>query len=132
MVADRGPGTSAVTLIFIVLATVFVAARFFTRIWLVRSVKQDDWWILGAWLFAVGFSASICVGCQYGLGRHQVDIPRENLAALHKADYAFSVLYNPCLVSLPQNLHRVRQNIVACTPSRVSASSDIWSSRYRS
>ena len=98
MVADRGPGTAAVTIIFIVLATVFVAARFFTRIWLVRSIKQDDWWILAAWLFAVGFSASICVGTHYGLGRHQADIPHENLAALHKADYAFSVLYNPCLM----------------------------------
>jgi fucose permease len=98
MVADRGPATSAVTLIFCVLCTVFVAARFYTRIWLVRSVKQDDYWILAAWLCAVGFSASICVGVHYGLGRHSADISTVHSEALRKAEYAFDIFYNPSLM----------------------------------
>lgn len=98
MVPDRGPVTSAVTLVMIVIATVFVAARFFTRIWLVRSVKQDDWWILAAWVFAVGFSASICVAVKYGLGLHKVDIPESSFPSLRKAEYTFSILYNPALM----------------------------------
>jgi fucose permease len=97
-VPDRGPATSAVTIIFIVLATVFVAARFYTRTFIVRSIKQDDWWILGAWLLAVGVSASICAGVAFGLGKHKRDIPDDDLGALRKAQYAFSILYNPCLM----------------------------------
>jgi fucose permease len=98
MAADRGPATSAVTLLFIVLCTIFVAARFYTRIWLVRSVKQDDYWILAAWLCAVAFSGSICVGVHYGLGRHSTDISIVHFESLRKAEYAFSVLYNPSLM----------------------------------
>ena len=99
MPADRGPATSAVTIVMVVIATVFVAARFFTRIYLVRSIKQDDWWILAAWLVAVGFSISICVGVHYGLGHHQTAIHGHwTHVALRKADYAFSVLYNPALM----------------------------------
>jgi len=95
---DRGPGTFAVSIIVVVIATVFVAARFFTRIWLVRSVKQDDWWILAALLLAIGFSASVCTGVHYGLGLHRSDIPAAHFPSLRKAQYAFAVLYNPSLM----------------------------------
>ncbi|KIX08144.1 uncharacterized protein Z518_02800 [Rhinocladiella mackenziei CBS 650.93] len=98
MVPDRGPATSAVTIVITVLATVFVAARFFTRVWLVRSIKKDDWWILAAWIFAVGFSISICVAVKYGLGKHKADIPERSFSSLRKAEYAFSILYNPSLM----------------------------------
>ncbi|KEF56349.1 uncharacterized protein A1O9_07930 [Exophiala aquamarina CBS 119918] len=98
MVQDRGPVTSAVTIVMIVIATLFVAGRFFTRIYLVRSIKQDDWWMLAAWVFAVGFSASICSAVHYGLGRHKVDIPDSSFSSLRKSEYAFSILYNPALM----------------------------------
>lgn len=98
MVQDRGPVTYAVTIVMIVIATVFVAARFFTRIYLVRSVKQDDWWILAAWVFSVAFSASICAAVHYGLGLHKVDIPDGSFSSLRKSEYAFSILYNPSLM----------------------------------
>ena len=96
MAADRGPATSAVTLVMIIIATVFVAARFFTRIYLLKSVKQDDWWLLAAWVMAVGVSASICVGVHYGLGHHTKAV--ENHVALRKTEYVFSVFYNPALM----------------------------------
>lgn len=98
MVPDRGPTTSAVTIVLTVLATIFVAARFYTRIWLVRSIKQDDWWILAAWVLAVGFSTSICVAVKYGLGKHGENIPESSFVNLRKAEYAFSILYNPALM----------------------------------
>ena len=97
-VPDRGPETSAVTIIFIALATAFVAGRFYTRTFIVRSIKQDDWWILGAWLLAVGFSSAICAGVGYGLGKHKSDISNDEFAALRKSEYAFAILYNPCLM----------------------------------
>ena len=98
MVQDRGPATSAVTIVLTVVATVFVAARFFTRARLVRSIKQDDWWILAAWIFAVGFSSSICVAVKYGLGKHKDDISDSSFRTLRKAEYAFAILYNPALM----------------------------------
>jgi len=90
--------TSAVTIVMIVIATLFVAGRFFTRIYLVRSIKQDDWWILAAWIVAVGFSVSICTAVHFGLGRHKVDIPDSSFSSLRKSEYAFSILYNPSLM----------------------------------
>lgn len=98
MVQDRGPTTSAVTIAITGLATVFVAARFYTRIWLVKSIKQDDWWILAAWVLAVGFSASICVAVKFGLGKHKADIADSSFGTLREAEYAFSILYNPALM----------------------------------
>lgn len=98
MVETRGPVTSGVTIALIVVATVFVAARFFTRGYIVRSIKQDDWWILAAWLCSVGFSVAICVGVSEGLGKHLHDIPEANKDNLRRAQYVFSILYNPCLM----------------------------------
>lgn len=98
MVASRGPVTLAVSIVMSVLATIFVAARFFTRGYLVRSIKQDDWWILAAWLTGIGFSAAICVGVSDGLGMHLTDIPDWRKDNLRRAQYAFSILYNPALM----------------------------------
>ncbi|RMZ75049.1 hypothetical protein DV737_g5491, partial [Chaetothyriales sp. CBS 132003] len=98
MVLDRGPATSAVTIIFVVIATVFVAGRFFSRGYLVRRITQDDWWMLAAWVISVAFSISIIVATHYGLGRHMDDIPETSLGSLRKAEYAVLVLYNPALM----------------------------------
>ena len=98
MVANRGPVTSGVTLALLVVATAFVSARFYTRAFLVRSIKQDDWWILAAWVCAVGFSAAICAGVQDGLGMHWTDIIGHERDDFRRAQYAYSILYNPCLM----------------------------------
>lgn len=90
--------TFGVTTALIVVATVFVGARFFTRAYIVRSIKHDDWWILAAWIFSAGFSIAICVAVSEGLGKHNVDIPDSEKDNLRHAQYAFSILYNPCLM----------------------------------
>ncbi|KAK5095669.1 hypothetical protein LTS08_008063 [Lithohypha guttulata] len=98
MIAGRGPVTFSVTVAMCVLATVFVAARFFTRIYIVRSVKKDDWWILAAWLCALAFSIAICIGVSDGLGVHWDDIQSGTRDDFRRAQYAYSILYNPCLM----------------------------------
>ena len=98
MIDNRGPVTLGVTITMLVLATLFVFSRFITRIWIVRKVYLDDWFILAAWALAAGFSVSICAGTAVGLGLHVVDIPDGDHEHLRKAEYAFSVLYNPALV----------------------------------
>jgi fucose permease len=102
MVDNRGPVTLAVTVTMLILATVFVFFRFVTRIWIVRKVYLDDWLILVAWALAVGFSASICEGTGVGLGLHEVDIAVGDHGPLRKAEYSFSVLYNPALMVRPR------------------------------
>lgn len=98
MAGTRGVATSTVTIIITVLSTVFICARLFTRAYLVRSIKSDDWWILAAWFIGVAFSASICVGVRYGLGTHRDHITDQHFAALKKAEYSFAILYNPALM----------------------------------
>lgn len=90
--------TLAVTISMLLIATVFVFSRFVTRMWIVRKVHLDDWFILAAWVLALGFSVSICAGTAVGLGLHEVDIPPADHDRLRKAEYAFSVLYNPALM----------------------------------
>jgi hypothetical protein len=98
MVETRGPVTLAVTITMLLLGTLFVFFRFVTRIWIVRKVYLDDWFILAAWALAVGFSASICAGTAVGLGLHDADIADGDHGSLKKAEYTFSVLYNPVLM----------------------------------
>jgi len=98
MVLDRGHNTFAVTVAVTVVATLFVAARFYTRAILVKSVKQDDWWILAAWLCALGFSTAVCFGVRDGLGMHWADIPDPRRDDFRRSQYVYSILYNPCLM----------------------------------
>ncbi|GAB1309962.1 hypothetical protein MFIFM68171_00172 [Madurella fahalii] len=51
-------------------ALVFVALRFYTARTILRMVRWDDWLILIALLLSIGYSASIIVLTQYGLGWH--------------------------------------------------------------
>ena len=87
-----------VTIATLVACTIFVFFRFLTRVWIVRKIHIDDWFILAAWLAAVGFSVSICIGTEYGLGLHSADIQAGSEVSLRKVEYAFSVLYNPALM----------------------------------
>ena len=98
MVQSRAPVTLTVTIVTLVACTIFVFFRFLTRTWIVKKIQLDDWFILAAWIVAVGFSVSICIGTAYGLGLHSADIRPGSEVSLRKAEYAFSVLYNPALM----------------------------------
>lgn len=50
-VASRGPSVLIVTIIFLVLATIFVTLRMISRIWLVKKVNADDYVMLFAWVY---------------------------------------------------------------------------------
>ncbi|QDS76310.1 hypothetical protein FKW77_002344 [Venturia effusa] len=96
---SRGPAVLTVTVIMMVLATVFVLLRMISRVGIVKRVTLDDYFMMLAWVMAFGLSFAICYGTKYGLGRHQVDIPSEWNSTLKKSEYAFSVLYNPALMA---------------------------------
>ncbi|KIV99287.1 uncharacterized protein PV09_09055 [Verruconis gallopava] len=95
---NRGPSVLIVTTLFCVLATIFVALRMISRIGIVKKVDPDDYVMLLAWVIAFCLSFSICYGTAYGLGQHQSTIPASHMGRLKRAEYAFSVLYNPSLM----------------------------------
>ncbi|KAI4592153.1 hypothetical protein KJ359_011481 [Pestalotiopsis sp. 9143b] len=98
-IPDRGPSVFIVTTTTLVLASVFVAARLYTRLAIVRQFSWDDWFIILAWALAFAVGLTIDLGTKYGLGRHDSDINADDWDPLRRCEYAFSVLYNPALMA---------------------------------
>ena len=44
--SSRGAQGMTISIIFTTLATLFVLARFYTRIWLIKRVEANDWMIM--------------------------------------------------------------------------------------
>ncbi|KAG5978793.1 hypothetical protein E4U55_005939 [Claviceps digitariae] len=98
-VPNRGPAVFAVTTATLALASVFVGARMICRRCIVRRVTWDDRIVCLAWLLALCLSASIDYGVMVGLGRHDAHISVDNWPKLRRAEYVFSILYNPALMA---------------------------------
>ncbi|KAF7861370.1 hypothetical protein EAF04_007935 [Stromatinia cepivora] len=88
-----------VTTITFILASIFVVARLVSRFGILKSKTWDDWFIILSWFFAFGLAFSIDYATTKGLGRLDGDIKDEWRPGLKKAEYAFTVLYNPCLMA---------------------------------
>ncbi|CAF9926528.1 MAG: hypothetical protein ALECFALPRED_003463 [Alectoria fallacina] len=96
---DRGPTVLAVVIALLCVSTGFIVLRLISRMGVVKRVSNDDYAIVIAWLVAFGFSFSICYGTGVGLGRHEANVAPHDRESLKKAEYAFSVLYNPALMA---------------------------------
>ena len=92
-IPDRGPAVFAVTTATLVIASVFVAGRMFSRIRIVRRVNPDDYIMCVAWLMAFFLSFTIELGTTRGLGRHDAHILEHKRPGLRICEYVFSVLY---------------------------------------
>ncbi|KAJ5144018.1 Major facilitator superfamily domain general substrate transporter [Penicillium bovifimosum] len=100
----RQRATLGVSVTFFTLASIFVALRFISRIFVVRRIGLHDWLMLVAWVTNFGFSFSLFFAVQKGLGLHSSDIRPEDEGALNKANYAFTVLYNPALMAVKTSI----------------------------
>jgi hypothetical protein len=90
---SRAPAVLAVSAATLACSSVFVFFRLVSRFAVVKKPGWDDYTIILAWLLAFGTSFSIGWGTTKGFGRHQDAIPENDLTAMNKAAYAFSVLY---------------------------------------
>lgn len=109
---NRQTPTLIVTIVFFVLASVFVALRFVSRLGVVHKVAAHDYLMLLAWVGLLhfmslviylahfsnkvidfGFVFAICYGTTKGLGLHQTDVSSSNNVALNTAEYVANVLY---------------------------------------
>ncbi|KAJ5745439.1 Major facilitator superfamily domain general substrate transporter [Penicillium odoratum] len=100
----RQPATLGVSVTFFVIASVFVALRFISRVFVVRKVALHDYLMLLAWVIDFGFSFSLFYAVRNGLGLHSNDVLPENQAALNRANYAFTVLYSPALMTVKTSI----------------------------
>ncbi|OJK02534.1 hypothetical protein ASPACDRAFT_25237 [Aspergillus aculeatus ATCC 16872] len=101
---DQRPTVLTVSIVFFIVATVFVALRFVSRLFIVRKIALHDYFMLLAWFLDFGFSFSLFYATHQGLGLHDVNIRPEQRPGLNRADYAFTVLYNPTLMAIKTSI----------------------------
>ncbi|KAE8323319.1 major facilitator superfamily domain-containing protein [Aspergillus sergii] len=101
---DRRPEVLVVSIVFFVIASVFVALRFVSRVFIVKKVGLHDYLMLLAWVIDFGFSFSLFYATRKGLGLHDNDIALSDRYSLNRANYAFTVLYNPALMAVKTSI----------------------------
>ena len=100
----RSDAVFAVGIVMAALTTVFVFFRMLSRAAIVKRISVDDYFIMLAWAIAVGLCFSICFGAAWGLGRHESDVPTSWQSTLRKANFAFTVMYQPALMALKTSI----------------------------
>ncbi|KAJ5787286.1 Major facilitator superfamily domain general substrate transporter [Penicillium paradoxum] len=100
----RQGATLGVSITFFTIASIFVALRFISRIFVVRKIGLHDWLMLVAWFIDFGFSFSLFYSVRKGLGLHSTELRPEDEPAFNKANYAFTVLYNPALMAVKTSI----------------------------
>ncbi|GIK06096.1 hypothetical protein Aspvir_001739 [Aspergillus viridinutans] len=93
-----------VSITIFVLATTFVALRFYSRIVIVKKFGHHDYWSLLAWIIDFAFSFSLFYATAKGLGLPAADIKPENRHSIIRATFAFTVLYNPALMTVKTSI----------------------------
>lgn len=94
----------AVTIVMITLASAFVFFRMLSRAAIVKKVSIDDYFMVLAWIIDFGLSFAICYGTAWGLGQHEANIPPSWQPTLRRANYAFTVLYQPALMAVKTSI----------------------------
>jgi len=77
-----------------VFAGLFVGLRFYIARAATRRVYPDDWLILVALLFALGYSILQLCQTKYGIGIHIWDVPLSSLSMFNKIGIASAITYN--------------------------------------
>lgn len=100
----RSEAVLVVTAIFAAFCTIFTFLRIISRALFVKKITIDDYLGILAWAIAIGLSTAICYGCAWGLGRHERNVPDDWQENLRKANYVFSVLYQPALMATKSSI----------------------------
>ncbi|KAK0328339.1 hypothetical protein LTR82_000269 [Friedmanniomyces endolithicus] len=100
----RSETVLAVTIAMTLLSTLFVFFRLVSRVAIVKKFLWDDGIIVVAWVIACGLAVAICYSCAWGLGRHEANVPSAWESTQRKANFAFTVLYQPALMALKTSI----------------------------
>ncbi|GFZ44342.1 hypothetical protein JCM24511_02064 [Saitozyma sp. JCM 24511] len=93
----------------IVFATVSTVLQLMSKWGVTRKATSDDFVAIVAWMFAVGVAVSIMIGTQVGLGAQWYD-------PLRPCAYAFTILYNPALMTTRTTILIMYHHIAAAHP----------------
>ncbi|KAH9844831.1 Major Facilitator Superfamily [Teratosphaeria destructans] len=102
--SGRSAAVLVVTIVMITISTLFVFFRILSRALIVKRLAIDDYLMLLAWVIACGMAGAICFGTAWGLGRHEANVPLAWQPTLRKANYVFTVLYQPALLTLKTSI----------------------------
>ena len=84
---DRGASIIAMVVTVTFVASLAVALRFATRIWIIRSIGWDDYTILMAGLGEIIGAGLVIVQVHYGLGRHKYSLTKWQYIEFSKYSY---------------------------------------------
>ncbi|KAI6785266.1 uncharacterized protein J7T54_006908 [Emericellopsis cladophorae] len=79
----RGPTLNAVLWTETVVATMFVFARCYTRLFILHSAGWDDFFLVLTLLLLAAYSACISAGTAYGIGQKRADIDPADYVQAH-------------------------------------------------
>ncbi|KAL5355418.1 integral membrane protein [Aspergillus floccosus] len=88
----------SISVVFTGLATIFVAARVYTRTRLMKRMEPNDWMILIALTFSYVFMGFFIVESLNGMGMHGADIPPPVMLKQMKAFWLTIPFYNAALL----------------------------------
>jgi hypothetical protein len=94
-----GAAALEISAVFLGVATIFIALRLVSRIFVARKITLSDYVMVVGWALACSLSVAIFIATANGLGLQEEDVRPEWEQPLAKAQYAFMVLY----VGLPRS-----------------------------
>ncbi|KAK1989567.1 integral membrane protein [Colletotrichum cereale] len=98
---DRGMELYIVQMIFVIIAGLFVLARAYVKIFIVKSIAVDDWLIFGAMLGYAGYGAVAIHGVVYGAtGKHVKNLTTAEAAISLRGWYICEVMYSPITLAI--------------------------------
>ncbi|CEJ82770.1 hypothetical protein VHEMI02818 [[Torrubiella] hemipterigena] len=78
MADNRGPELLIVNIVFFVVTACIVIMRCYTRICITKAFGADDWLMVIATAFFLGYIICSNLGVRFGTGQHKVDLAPEN------------------------------------------------------
>ena len=83
-IPTRAPGVVASAIVAPTIASIFIAIRMYTRIYITKNIGRDDFVALCTLPFAIFYSVLLGIGTRYGIGLHVWDFPPELLPSYYK------------------------------------------------
>ncbi|KAI8937961.1 hypothetical protein NX059_005643 [Plenodomus lindquistii] len=97
-IANRGPELLGVNIAFITTAVLACSLRIFVRIRMVRAWGLDDWLMVSAMMFYIGYTTSSTIGIHYGTGRHHRDLSEHGIRTAKHCWYFCYLFYSISMI----------------------------------
>ncbi|KAK5193383.1 hypothetical protein LTR99_006935 [Exophiala xenobiotica] len=94
---ERGMQAVVTTVVFNVLAFVFILVRCVSRFIIIKQAGTEDYLILSAFVLSGGLTATIVLQKDHGLGQHADTVSEEDNETLGQLLYASVIVYNIAL-----------------------------------